>query len=69
MDLLAAGEARRATAATDANAHSSRSHAIFAADVEAHAPGPDGLTRIRFSRLNLVDLAGGLLSARQKHAA
>lgn len=58
MQLLAAGQSRRATAATAANAQSSRSHAVFAADVEAHNVAPDGLTRIRFSRLNLVDLAG-----------
>ncbi len=58
MQLLAAGQSRRATAATAANAQSSRSHAVFAADVEAHTVAPDGLTRIRFSRLNLVDLAG-----------
>lgn len=58
MELLATGAERRATAATTANAQSSRSHSVFAADIEAAMPAPDGLTRIRFSRLNLVDLAG-----------
>lgn len=58
MKLLVDGSQRRGTASTAANVQSSRSHSIFTADIEAIMPAKDGLTRVRFSRLNLVDLAG-----------
>ena len=58
MALLRRGSQQRTTAATAANAQSSRSHSIFTADIETVLPAEDGLTRVRFSRLNLVDLAG-----------
>ena len=52
--LLEDGSSVRSVAATNMNAHSSRSHAIFTLGIRIHRPGK-GET---FSLLNLVDLAG-----------
>eukprot|EP00741_Cyanophora_paradoxa_P001008 tig00000451_g971.t1 len=55
LDLLAAGNAQRAVAATRANAESSRSHAVFIVTVKRQSAG-DG--RATTGKLCLVDLAG-----------
>jgi len=47
--------------ATNMNAHSSRSHAIFTVTVECSDKGPDGKQRVRAGKLHLVDLAVSLL--------
>lgn len=56
--LLRMGMARRRIAPTAANAHSSRSHALFAARIQAEQPKESGIIAVRTSRLTLVDLAG-----------
>ena len=43
--------------ATNMNAHSSRSHAIFTVTVECSEKGPDGQHHVRVGKLHLVDLA------------
>ena len=43
--------------ATNMNAHSSRSHAIFTVTIECSDKGPDGKQRVRVGKLHLVDLA------------
>jgi len=43
--------------ATNMNAHSSRSHAIFTVTIECSDKGPDGKQRVRAGKLHLVDLA------------
>ena len=43
--------------ATNMNAHSSRSHAIFTVTVECSEKGPDGKHHVRVGKLHLVDLA------------
>jgi len=43
--------------ATNMNAHSSRSHAIFTVTVECSDKGPDGKQRVRVGKLHLTDLA------------
>ena len=43
--------------ATNMNAQSSRSHAIFTITVECSDKGPDGAVRVRAGKLHLVDLA------------
>ena len=47
----------RATAATNMNEHSSRSHTIFVLLVE-HRESEQGQIKLTRSKLNLVDLAG-----------
>ncbi|CAC5424952.1 KIF3B [Mytilus coruscus] len=56
--VMNVGNANRAVGATDMNAHSSRSHAIFIITIECSAMAEDGENHIRVGRLNLVDLAG-----------
>jgi len=46
-----------AVGATNMNAHSSRSHAIFTVTIECSDKGPDGKQRVRAGKLHLVDLA------------
>ena len=53
---LSTGDARRATAATNMNEHSSRSHALFRLRIESRAK--DDSDCITTCQLNLVDLAG-----------
>ena len=43
--------------ATDMNAQSSRSHAIFSITVECSEKGPDNEQHVRVGKLHLVDLA------------
>ena len=63
MNVLATGSKQRATASTDMNLHSSRSHAIFILYVEkrvreADSKGNSTGFKCYISRVNLVDLAG-----------
>ncbi|XP_061552021.1 kinesin-like protein KIF3B isoform X2 [Phycodurus eques] len=53
--LLTLGDRSRSVGSTDANRHSSRSHAIFAVTVECGSESED---QVRVGRLNMVDLAG-----------
>ncbi|DBA04976.1 TPA: hypothetical protein N0F65_006978 [Lagenidium giganteum] len=56
--LLQSGAMHRATASTNMNAHSSRSHAICTLTMEQYdKQGADGM-EARFSKFHLVDLAG-----------
>ncbi len=57
MRLLSDGAQNRHVAATKANADSSRSHCVFTCVVESKCT-EDGVTSIKTSCLNLVDLAG-----------
>ena len=57
MRLLSDGAQNRHVAATKANADSSRSHCVFTCVVESKCI-EDGVTSIKTSCLNLVDLAG-----------
>ena len=52
------GNTNRSIGATQMNAHSSRSHAIFSITVECSEKGPDGQQHFRVGKLHLVDLAG-----------
>eukprot|EP00531_Pseudo-nitzschia_arenysensis_P009442 CAMPEP_0116151660 /NCGR_PEP_ID=MMETSP0329-20121206/20221_1 /TAXON_ID=697910 /ORGANISM="Pseudo-nitzschia arenysensis, Strain B593" /LENGTH=761 /DNA_ID=CAMNT_0003648299 /DNA_START=183 /DNA_END=2469 /DNA_ORIENTATION=+ len=65
LEILFQGNVHRTVAATDMNAHSSRSHSIFRLTVESRSAGDEGQIfdsasagRVRVSDLNLVDLAG-----------
>jgi hypothetical protein len=64
LELLIQGNTQRVVAATDMNAHSSRSHAVFRLTVESRDPNePVHLDSpvpeiLRISDFNLVDLAG-----------
>lgn len=57
LAFLTTGDNRRATAATNMNEHSSRSHAIFRLRIESRAKGEED-DCITTSQINLVDLAG-----------
>jgi len=59
--ILFQGNTRRTVAATDMNALSSRSHAVFRLSVQSHIVDehqPMNLETMNFSDFNLVDLAG-----------
>merc|ERR1712223_651667 len=56
--LMNKGNTNRSIGATQMNAHSSRSHAIFTITVECSEKGPDGQQHFRVGKLHLVDLAG-----------
>jgi kinesin family protein 3/17 len=56
--IMTLGNKNRAVGATNMNAHSSRSHAIFTVTIECSDKGPDGKQRVRAGKLHLVDLAG-----------
>ena len=58
MELIDRGSANRHIAATKMNERSSRSHSVFTAHVTAHEKAESGLTNVRYSKLNLIDLAG-----------
>jgi kinesin family protein 15 len=74
MQLLQAGIKNRTTGATAANAESSRSHSVFTIYLQSKVQRifksnelqeeKKGVTHIKTSRLNLIDLAG---SERQSH--
>ena len=54
--------------ATNMNATSSRSHAIFTVTIECSDKGPDGKQRVRVGKLHLVDLAVSVLLSNQSVA-
>eukprot|EP00026_Physarum_polycephalum_P000407 Phypoly_transcript_00408.p1 GENE.Phypoly_transcript_00408~~Phypoly_transcript_00408.p1 ORF type:complete len:1623 (+),score=348.10 Phypoly_transcript_00408:62-4870(+) len=62
-NVLMAGIANRHVGFTAMNAASSRSHSVLTLSLESRKISSDGLTHVKFSRLNLIDLAG---SERQK---
>lgn len=65
MDILMRGEASRSYATTNMNAESSRSHTIYRVSIEVRDASADDSgdgPPARSSFLNLVDLAGNLLS-------
>ncbi|CAH1257570.1 KIF11 [Branchiostoma lanceolatum] len=56
--ILEQGSAKRQTAATLMNAHSSRSHSVFMITVHIKETNMDGEELLKIGKLNLVDLAG-----------
>ena len=56
--ILEKGSAKRKTAATMMNAHSSRSHTVFTVTVHIKEANVEGEEVLRIGKLNLVDLAG-----------
>lgn len=58
LTLIAAGSENRQMAATRMNERSSRSHSVFTATIESHERTPAGVLHVRFSKMNLIDLAG-----------
>lgn len=56
--IMILGNKNRAVGATNMNAHSSRSHAMFTITVECSERGADGRQHVRVGKLHLVDLAG-----------
>jgi len=56
--ILEKGSAKRKTAATLMNAHSSRSHTVFTVTVHMKESSVEGEEVLRCGKLNLVDLAG-----------
>ncbi|XP_033757276.1 kinesin-like protein KIF11-A [Pecten maximus] len=58
FEILERGTARRQTAATLMNAHSSRSHTVFSVTVHIKESNIDGEELLKTGKLYLVDLAG-----------
>ena len=59
LSVMRKGTENRRIGETNMNRESSRSHSVFTCIMESSAKGAqDGCTRVKFSRLNLVDLAG-----------
>ncbi|XP_060073032.1 kinesin-like protein KIF11 [Ylistrum balloti] len=58
FEILQRGTARRQTAATLMNAHSSRSHTVFSVTVHIKESNIDGEELLKTGKLYLVDLAG-----------
>lgn len=59
MNVMRKGTENRRIGETNMNRESSRSHSVFTCIMESSSKGAeDGCTRVKFSRLNLVDLAG-----------
>lgn len=56
--IMTLGNKNRTVGATNMNALSSRSHAIFSITVESSEKGLDGQQHVRMGKLHLVDLAG-----------
>ena len=56
--IMTKGNSNRSVGATNMNAHSSRSHAIFTTTIECAEKGADKQTMFRVGKLHLVDLAG-----------
>ena len=56
--IMTLGNKNRSVGATNMNAHSSRSHAIFTTTIECAEKGADKQTMFRVGKLHLVDLAG-----------
>ena len=62
MAVLRKGSDNRRLGETNMNRESSRSHAVFTCTMEAVSRQDSGLTNVRYSRINLIDLAGGARS-------
>lgn len=62
-ELLEKGQSARKSGETLMNSESSRSHSVFTAEVSMRSRDDSGITTVRSSRLNLVDLAGALQTA------
>lgn len=61
MALMKRGAEARHVGETRLNRESSRSHSVFTLVLERNSVEKEsGLTNIVFSRLNLIDLAGGV---------
>ena len=59
LNVMRKGAENRRIGETNMNRESSRSHSVFTCIMESSSKGAeDGCTRVKFSRLNLVDLAG-----------
>jgi hypothetical protein len=58
LQLLAKGNMNRSQSPTDANAQSSRSHAVLQIKIEQRDRTASILTNVRFAKLSLIDLAG-----------
>ena len=59
LSVMRMGTENRRIGETNLNRESSRSHSVFTCIMESSSKGAeDGCTRVKFSRLNLVDLAG-----------
>jgi len=56
--VLTVGNQNRSVGPTNMNEHSSRSHAIFAINIDCSSKNQLGEDHIRVGRLNMVDLAG-----------
>lgn len=57
--MMRKGTENRRIGETNMNRESSRSHSVFTCIMESSSKGAeDSCTRVKFSRLNLVDLAG-----------
>lgn len=57
--MMRKGTENRRIGETNMNRESSRSHSVFTCIMESSSKGAeDGCTKVKFSRLNLVDLAG-----------
>jgi hypothetical protein len=60
MRLMKMGAENRHVGETRLNRGSSRSHSVFTCVLERHSKSEEtGVTNVLFSRLNLIDLAGG----------
>lgn len=58
MALILRGAENRRVSETRMNRESSRSHSVFTCTLESSTRNASGITSIRFSRLNIIDLAG-----------
>eukprot|EP00884_Botryococcus_braunii_P012461 jgi/Botrbrau1/21215/Bobra.39_2s0016.1 len=58
MALILRGAENRRVSETRMNRESSRSHSVFTCTLESSTRSASGITSIRFSRLNIIDLAG-----------
>jgi hypothetical protein len=63
MRLMRTGAENRHVGETRLNRESSRSHSVFTCVLERQSKSQaTGITNVLFSRLNLIDLAGGLVA-------
>jgi len=70
MAILQHGNARRTQHPTDANADSSRSHAVFQVKIKLRKKNENGqLSRDTWVHLNMIDLAGSERAAVTKNKA
>lgn len=64
LNLIQSGSENRRIAATRMNERSSRSHSVFTATLESHERTSGGVLRVRYAKMNLIDLAGSERVAR-----